>query len=55
MNLTDLVRAYFKVKDDEPRMRREYPAGTCNAEDAWREYADKRDEAEAALRNAVKS
>lgn len=29
----------FEIIKEEKRMKREYPAGTCNAEDAWRDFS----------------
>jgi len=39
------AREYLKAVDDEPRMRDEYPAGTCNAEDAWKEHGQRKEQA----------
>jgi hypothetical protein len=47
------LKAYLAVLDDRPRMDQEYPAGTCNAEDAWRDYDAREKAAMARIRELV--
>jgi hypothetical protein len=52
MNVTiarELLRAikeHVAIQKEEKRMRKEYPMGSCNAEDAWRDFG-RREEASA--------
>ncbi len=36
--LREAATEYLAAQADEARMREEYPAGSCNAEDAWLDY-----------------
>lgn len=37
--LVKALEGIFKIMKEQKRMNRDYPAGTCNAEDAWKEFS----------------
>lgn len=53
VTLKAAMQEYLAVLDDRGRMEREYPAGTCNADDAWRDYDAREKAAMARIRELV--
>lgn len=49
----DALKGIFDIIKDEKRMQKQYPAGTCNAEDAWSEFSKQENEAWKRARTAL--
>lgn len=49
------LQAWKDLKKDYTRLKGQYPAGTCNAEDAWGEYGLKQIAVEKQMLSAIKS
>lgn len=48
--LVDALKEHQAVIAEEKRMDREYPMGTCNAEDAWRDFFKRKNASDTNLR-----
>lgn len=51
--LLSAAKAVAGLDAEEARMRKEYPAGTCNSEDAWRDFGKEHHKAWKDLRSAI--
>jgi len=48
------IKEHVAIEKEEKRMLKEYPAGTCNAEDAWRDFCNKEEASTVNLRRLAK-
>lgn len=44
------IKEHVAILKEKQRMRKMYPAGTCNAEDAWNDFSHRADASEKNLR-----
>ena len=51
--LLDAIVEHFACADEEKRMEKEYPMGTCNAEDAWRDFFRRKERSDSNMKNMV--
>jgi hypothetical protein len=49
----EALSGLFAIVKESKRMRVEFPAGTCNAEDAWKEFSDREEMAWKKARQAL--
>lgn len=52
--IIDLARRVLDLEKEEERLRKEYPVGSCNAEDAWWDFAKYERKIKSQLRELVK-
>ena len=52
--LLSAVKEHVAIQKEEARMRKDYPSGTCNAEDAWRDFCDREEKSATNLRRLAK-
>lgn len=53
--LLDAIKEHQAVIAEEKRMEQEYPMGTCNAEDAWRDFFKRKDKSDQTLARLAKA
>jgi hypothetical protein len=52
--LLSAIKEYVAVLEEEKWMLRNYPAGTCNAEDAWEDFGNRQEKSETNLQRLSK-
>lgn len=52
--LLSAVKEHVAIQKEERRMRKDYPPGTCNAEDAWRDFGRREEKSATNLRRLAK-
>jgi hypothetical protein len=47
------LQEHVAIRKEQPRLLKEYPPGTCNAEDAWSAFGKRKEANEAAILDAI--
>lgn len=53
--LLKAVKEHVAIQKEEQQLRKVYPAGTCNAEDAWRDFGNRERASEENLKRLAQS
>ena len=51
--LLDAIVEHINCGKEEKKMEKEYPMGSCNAEDAWSDFFKRKEKSDSNLRNLV--
>ena len=52
--LLSAIKEHVAIQKEETRMEKDYPAGTCNAEDAWHDFGEREEKSSVNLRRLAK-